>query len=208
MQGQRDAGIADFGLRIADFQSGNGRIEMASTIRVVPEEKMEAALDAEIRRCLCICFPPDVDVFSQTRKWHGCGPAWSVVLEEGPNVIAHLGAVERTVDADGELLRVAGLQNVFVLPEYRGKGYADKILEASMVEAARQGYDCGLLFCIPRIVDVYARCGWKTMPEVDVVRLDDDGQEKPLPGVNVGMYYPLKRQHLAPRRIHLRGNDW
>lgn len=181
---------------------------MGGKIRVVPEEQMDPRLDAEIRRGLCICFPPDVEVFSQTRKWHGCGPAWSVVLQEGPTVIAHLGAVERTVDADGEPVRVAGLQNVYVLPEYRKNGLSDQILNASMVEARRQGYDCGLLFCIPRIVGVYARCGWKTMPDVEVVRVDSDGQEKPLPGVNVGMYYPLKRQHWAPRRIHLRGNDW
>ena len=177
-------------------------------IRIVPESSMDARLDAEIRRGLCVCFPPDVDVFSQTRKWHGCGPAWSVVLEDGPAVIAHLGAVERTVDMDGELVRVAGLQNVYVLPVFRGKGYADQVLNAAMVEAGRQGYDCGLLFCIPKIVHVYARCGWKTMENVDVVRVDNDGQEKPLPGVNVAMYYPLRRKELAPRRIHLRGNDW
>jgi GNAT superfamily N-acetyltransferase len=176
--------------------------------RVVLESAMDGRLDAEIRRGLCVCFPPDVEVFSKTRKWHGSGPAWSVIIEKGPTVIAHLGAVERTVEADGELVRVAGLQNVYVLPEYRKKGLSDEVLKASMVEAGRQGYDCGLLFCIPKIVDVYARCGWQTMPEVDVVRVDDDGVEKPLPGVNVGMYYPLKRKALAPKRIHLRGNDW
>jgi len=177
-------------------------------ITVVPENQMDERLDAEIRRGLCVCFPADVDVFSKTRAWHGSGPAWSVMIEEGPVVIAHLGAVERTVEVDGELVRAAGLQNVYVLPDRRGKGYVDQLLAAAMEEAGRRRYDCGLLFCVPELEKVYARCGWKAMEGIEVMRMDEQGQDTPLPGRNVAMYYPLARRELSGRRIHLRGNDW
>ncbi len=56
--------------------------------RTVDEQDMEPALDAAIRQILCICFPREAAVFSQTRAWHGSAPAFSVVLLDGARVVA------------------------------------------------------------------------------------------------------------------------
>jgi predicted N-acetyltransferase YhbS len=168
---------------------------------------MSPGLDAAIRRSLCICFPPDAAVFSQTRKWHGSGPAFSCLVETGGEIVAHVGVVDRTVRVGTEQIRAAGIQNVFVLPEYRGQHLSDAVMQTAAHETSARGFDIGLLFCIPELEKVYARVGW-ILVDNPVIRIDDDGVEKPLPGKNVVMYLPLRRTSLPTGVIHLQGNDW
>ena len=142
------------------------------------------------------------------RAWHGCAPAWSVVLEDASgNLLAHVGIVDRTVSVGRQSYRIGGVQNVFVLPQFRGRGLVDQVMAASMDEARRREFDCGLLFCVPELEKVYGRCGWKKLPEVPVVRVEE-GKELPLPGKNIAMSYPLVRGEFPGGTIHLRGNDW
>jgi hypothetical protein len=97
---------------------------------------------------------------------------------------------------------------VFVLPDQRGKGLSDRVMVAAMKEAAAGHYDCGLLFCVPELEKVYARCGWKRLADVPVIRIDERRTEVPIPGKNIAMFYPLKVTEFPPGRIHLQGNDW
>lgn len=178
------------------------------TLRVIPESEMEPATDRSIRDGLCACFPPDVAVFSKTRAWHGSAPLFSVVVEDDGAVVAHAGVVDRVVKVGEELLRVAGIQNVFVLPAGRGRGLCDRVMEAAMEEAARRGFDAGLLFCVPDLEKVYRRVGWRLLATREAVRVDDDGREIPLPAKNIAMWLPLGRGDFPEGRIHLQGNDW
>ncbi len=175
---------------------------------VIDETEMSPELDQSIRDGLCVCFSPDVEVFSKTRTWHGSAPAWSVVMEMDGKVVAHVGIVDRKIRVGDRFLRVAGIQNVFVLPEERGKGLCDAVMDTAMVEAAKRRFDAGLLFCVPELEKVYARVGWKLMPKEDVVRIDDNGAEQKLPAKNIAMFFPLKVKKFPPGTIHLRGNDW
>ena len=176
-------------------------------LSLIPEAEMPPDVDARIREGLCRCFPPDVEIFSQTRAWHGCAPAWSVVLRDGEVIAAHVGIVDRTILAGGERVRVAGVQNVYSLPEYRGAGLGRRVLAAAMVEAGRLGMDGGLLFCTHRLERYYAADGWQTVPVRSVTRVED-GRDLPLPGKNITMYLPLARPALPGLDIHLQGNDW
>jgi GNAT superfamily N-acetyltransferase len=49
-------------------------------------------------------------------------PAWNVIVEDAGMVVAHVGIIDRVIKAGNRQLRIAGIQNVFVLPEYRGQG--------------------------------------------------------------------------------------
>jgi GNAT superfamily N-acetyltransferase len=175
--------------------------------KIVDEHKMPPGLDAGIRRSLCACFPADVAVFSETRKWHGSGPSFSVVIEDKGEVVAHVGVVDRVVRFGSRPARAAGIQNVFVLPSHRGRNLADAVMRAAQEEARARGFDGGLLFCVPKLEKVYARMGWHVIAN-DVVRVDDDGLEKPIPGKNIGMFFPLRWTQAPPDMIHLGGNDW
>jgi len=176
--------------------------------KIVKEQDIDAKLDEAIRRSLCICFPDDREIFEKTRAWHGSVPAWSVLIEHEGLVVAHVAVIDRTILVGDQALRVAGVGNVFTLPEYRGKGLYFKVMKTAMAGARDQGLDCGLLFCAPRIEKVYAFIGWRTLHDVQVVRIDESGREAPIPDKNITMFLPLNRSEFPPGRVHLQGNDW
>ena len=177
-------------------------------VRIVPESEVDEALDSAIRESLCECWPSYCDVFSKTRAWHGSEPAWSVVLEEAGRVIAHASVVERTIRVGEQPLSVAGIMSVMVVPDHRGCRLSEKVMQTAIAEAGSRDYDFGLLFCVPEIEKVYARVGWRALPDAEIVRVDEAGRECSLPGRNIAMYYPLKERRFPEGRVHLQGNDW
>lgn len=176
-------------------------------LSLIDETAMPPELDQEIRDALCLCFPADVAIYRETRAWHGAVAAYSVILQEEGRIVAHASAVDRTIDAGGTPLRVAGVENVYALPDWRGQGLAQQVLEAAMAEAQRRGLDCGLLFCVPALAKVYAAAGWQLLGPREIVRVED-GRELPIPAKNIAMFYPIEVDVFPEGLIHLRGNDW
>lgn len=123
-------------------------------------------------------------------------------------IAAHAGIVDRTVKVEKTFIRVAGIQNVFVLPEYRGVGLCEKVMDAAMQEAEKRNFDAGLLYCVPQLEKVYAKCGWRLLPEREIIRIDENGKHIPLPPKNITMFFPLKMQEFPEGKINLQGNDW
>lgn len=177
-------------------------------LRIIEETKIGRELDAAIREALCVCFPPDREVFSRTRAWHGVLPDWTAVLMDNDELAAHGSVVEREIRVGLRLLRVAGVQNVCVLPRHRNQGLCRRVTLALMDEASRRGLDFGLLFCTPDVGVVYAKQDWRRLDRRGVVRIDYDGREKPIPDKNIVMFYPLRRHVFPAGDIHLQGNDW
>jgi len=181
---------------------------MGVEIKILKEDQVDERLDKSIRKGLCVCFPKDEEVFSKSRSWHGTSPTWCVLIEEDSEVLAHVGMVEREIRVGNEQICIAGVQNVFILPNCRDRGFFLQIMKASMKEAGRLRHDFGLLFCVPELERLYALCRWKVLPGRKVRRLDENGQEVDLPSKNVVMYYPLVRSDFPTDDIHLQGNDW
>lgn len=183
-------------------------IKHSMRLLIINESEMSKGLDEQIRKGLCICFPDDMNVFSSTRAWHGSAPAWSVVVEESDRIIAHCGIVDRIIKVDIECIHIAGIQNVFVVPDYRRQGLCEMVMNKAMEEAQVRDYHGGLLFCIPQLEKIYTRCGWKTIPREKIFRIDAQGQRIQIPEKNIAMFYPLMRTHLPEGIISLEGNDW
>jgi nodulation protein A len=177
-------------------------------IRIIDEDQITSGLDREIKDGLCRCFPPDVEVFSKSRAWHGSSPAFTVIGLEAGKIVAHVGIVDRTIRVADVLIRVAGIQNVFVLPEWQKRSLSAEVMNSAMAEASRHGFDCGLLYCIPELEKVYCRCGWQRIADRDITRIDENNQELPIPGKNIAMFYPLQLTTFPDGAIHLCGNDW
>jgi len=76
------------------------------------------------------------------------GSGVHVILEEQGEIVAHVGIVDRSMTVGGSTFASRGVQNVFVMPAYRGTRLSDRVMKAAMDEAERRGYDFGLLFCI------------------------------------------------------------
>lgn len=183
--------------------------------RVINEPDMPADLDAIIRRNLCRAHPAGAETFKDSRSWHDSHPVYTIVLEEAGDVVAHVGVVERTIAVgDGRpegsgvaKLRSAGIQNVYVLPEFRGKGLSRPVMDLSMAEAGARGYEIGFLFCKPELEKVYVACGWINLGVRKIIRVDQ-GREIEMAGRNIAMFYPLSIKEFPEGIIHLRGNDW
>lgn len=178
------------------------------TVQIVDERELTPQVEAAIRQALVKCFPKDAEFFSHSRAWHGSAPAFSAIVLECDEVIAHLGVVLRRVTVGGTPVEVAGIQNVGVLPEHRGRGLCREMLAAAMDEALRRDIDFGLLFCVAETIPVYERCGWQRLLDRPVVRVDSDSQEKPLVEGNLPMWLPLEKGEVPIGEIHLGGNDW
>jgi hypothetical protein len=169
---------------------------------------MDPATDAAIRSGLCACFPNDIAIFSQTRAWHGSGPAFCVLMEAGGEAVAHTGVVDRTIRVGADRLRIAGVQNVFVLPRHRGRGLVDQAMRMSMEEAERRRMDAGLLFCIPALEKLYARTGWQTLSPRPVWATRSGGERYRLDEKNILMFHPLLHHAFPEGEIDLNGDDW
>lgn len=181
--------------------------ESGFLIRVLDEQEMRPEIDLEIRDLLCRAFPPDIEVFSQTRYWHGSAPAYSVVLSGGSTVVGYLGIVLRKVAVGAARLKVAGVQNFALDPGYRGKGLSSVMMEAAMSEAVSRQAQFGLLFCVRGLERCYSVMGWQTVPAQ--ARMDFEGRSNvPIPGKNITMVRELAGDRFPEGDIHLGGPDW
>jgi predicted N-acetyltransferase YhbS len=177
-------------------------------IRIANECGIDPAMDASIRAGLCQCFPPDRESFAQSRAWHGSLPDWTAVIQEGGEVIAYTGVVERIIRVGHDTVRVAGVQNVFVLPDHRGQGLCRQLMMTTMAEAEHRGVDFGLLFCTFELSTIYSNLDWRRLDRRTILRIASDGREVPIPKKNLGMFYPVTRDDFPAGEIHLQGNDW
>ena len=175
--------------------------------RIVDENEVDDVLDAGIKSILINCFPHNKEKFSKARKWRGNVALYNAVIETDGVVCGHIAVVDRTITVGGEPLRIAGVANVSVLPEYRGRGLSDGMLKAVMEEAGKREFEVGFLFTIEGIKKVYGRNGWIEVVGRTVVRVEKE-EEIIMPAESIKMYYPLKRQEFPPGDIHLCGDKW
>ena len=77
-------------------------MQTQENITVIDETVMPSEVDRCVRELLCICFPSDVEVFSETRHWHGSAPEYSVVACRAGRALGHVGVVVRTI-LDGDI---------------------------------------------------------------------------------------------------------
>jgi GNAT superfamily N-acetyltransferase len=180
-----------------------------ANLTVIDEKDISEELDIAIREGLVECFRPDAEYFSRQSWWHS-RPAWRVLaVGDGGKVIGHIAVVARTVSVGPGRVPVssAGIQSVFVRPEYRGKGLSDQIMAQAMAEAERRQLDAGLLFCVPEYEPVYQRMGWVKI-DANVLMRNEEGKAVPIPGKNITMVFPLNNKEFPIGKIDLEGPDW
>jgi len=182
-------------------------MQTKENITVIDEAVMPPEMDQRIRELLCICFPSDVEVFSETRHWHGSAPEYSVVACRAGKALGHVGVVGRTILSGNTTVDVAGVQNVAVHPDHRGTGLGSALMIHAMDEARDRGKPSGLLFCVPELGPYYERPGWQAL-DVDA-RMDYEGQVNiPIPGKNICMVDGLAGDSFPAGALHLQGPDW
>jgi len=176
-------------------------------VLILDETDIDEALDAGIKDTLIACFPHNEHVFSKSRGWRGNIASYNAVIKADGVICGYIAVVDRTIEVGGNPLRVAGVGNVCVLPEYQGTGLSDIMLRSVMEEAGKRQFELGFLFTTEAIKKVYARNGWIEIEGHRVVRVEK-GEEIVMPAESVKMYYPLKRKEFPTGDVHLCGDKW
>lgn len=136
------------------------------------DAQVDDARDAKIRALLTACFTKPQDAVFQTRRYFREPYPHRWILADGRgNIIAHVGAHEKTVQAGGRTYRIAGIAEVCVHPAHRGQGLVRKMLRRVHRGLARRGFDFAVLFGDPR---VYASSGYAS---VDNLFHDEEGAD-------------------------------
>ena len=169
--------------------------------------EISETLDIAIRKTLAVCFPHHKDEFSKAHYLNDNKPVFSVIIEDGGSAIAYVGVIDRTIKLGGRRYRVAGVQNVCVLPKYRHRRLSDGVLKAAMEEAHTRRFDFGLLFTQQKIKKVYARNGWLQINKSKFIRTENSVNIE-MPPESVKMYYPLAVKDLPAGDVDLQGNKW
>lgn len=177
-------------------------------IQIITESQISSKLDADIKQLLCTCFPKDQAVFSRTRAWNGNQPVWTFYMQEEDRIIGHLSFSDQHVRAGNESCHVAGVQNVCVRTEYRGRGLSGQLSEAALQKGRELQYDFGMLFTSQLLVKLYAAAGWQPVTANRLLQLDDTGREVPIPDNQIPMYYPLVRREFPCGTIRLQTRIW
>jgi predicted N-acetyltransferase YhbS len=182
---------------------------MSSTelIEIAEESDLPPGLDQGIRDLLCLCFPPDVPVFSQSRYWHGTAPEFSFYRREAGKITGHVGIVRRTIRAGSSQITIAGVQNLAVAPHRRKSGLGALLMIRALAESRRRGIDFGLLFCVPGLARFYASLGWH-IQERAFFMADETGTLERIPEKNIGMTLTLGTHPFPPGEVDLQGRDW
>ncbi len=176
--------------------------------RIINESQIDSHLDSLIRKSLCICFPWHKHIYEIQRPWHGITPLFTAFIKRNCDIIAHAAVVDTRIKIDNKSFRVAGLQNVFVIPDYRKKGVSDIILQAAITEAEKYDFDFGLLFTSYNpVLKVYARNGWIEIKKQDFYKIED-GKTSCFPPDKHKMFYPLKLKDFPEGTVRLKTNDW
>ena len=127
------------------------------------------------------------------------------LLYDDGRLASHVGVLQHTVSADGRDLRVGGVGGVVTVPVSQRRGFARMLMERASTWFAGEGdVEAGLLFCLPRMVDYYARLGWRLVE--GPVRIDQPGGRVVSP-LHV-MVLPCGGTVRDVRAIELRSLPW
>ena len=180
---------------------------MSQTIHVIADAEVDEALDADLRGLLSACFTgPDDHVF-KVRRYFNEPPRWRWFMrKEGGGLAAHVAAHDKCLGHAGGELRIAGIAEVAVHPDCRGRGLAKLLLERLHRDCATFGVPWAALF---GKAEVYRSSGYtapgnilryrnpktgawseRIEPNFQVCRLRDDAPPWPTGGLDLrGSYF-------------------
>ncbi len=109
----------------------DGRLVLPGQIDRIHETEMSAADEAQIADLLARCFDSDFDGRSFFHTRHHL----RLVIRDGGKIVAHMAMQFRAVRLGGRLVDVAALAEVATHPDHRGRGLAQRLLQAAIASA-------------------------------------------------------------------------
>lgn len=127
---------------------------MIPDITYLPDERVDEAVDREIRDLLSTCFTKPRDVVFKTQRYfrEPYPHRWIIRDEHGP-IVAHIGVHEKNVEAGDKTFSIGGICEVCVHPDYRGRDYVKLILKCIHTWQTGHGFVFSVLFGDKRVYE-------------------------------------------------------
>jgi len=118
------------------------------------------AQDEALRELFRVCFKREAAYLNHQRFFRELPPHRWVIFDENQNIVAHVAVYDKILSTDAGLLPVAGIAEVCVAPEYRGRGHVRAMLNEIHDWARAQGFSWSMLFGAHAI---YGSSGYETI---------------------------------------------
>lgn len=131
-------------------------------------------------------------------------PDWTMIYYDNNTMTAFYNIVEREIIIDDFKIMVAGINNVITLKNYRGKGYAFKLLsETRKFIFEELKFPFGLLLCADALIPYYEKLNWYKI-NCPVYYSQPDGNKR----WEANAMLLSKAKNVHPNHIDLNGLPW
>lgn len=145
------------------------------TVEHMPDSSVTAQDDQRLRDLLCLCYTGPQDHVFKQRRYFDQPPQERWIIRDGDRIIAHNALHVKKVHAGGQTWKVAGVAEMAVHPDYRGKGLALAVLRAGDQWAKAQGLDAVL---VPGGSTMYEKNGYVSLRRPLIITPHNSSIEK------------------------------
>jgi predicted N-acetyltransferase YhbS len=124
---------------------------MDFTFRYLRDEDIDADLDLQLRSLLRECFPHEARHLETKRYFHECPQNRWLAFAPNGALAAHVAAHEKVIGAETEDLKIIGVAEVSVAPQFRGKKLVKSLLRQAQDWGKGHGFSFAVLFGDQRI---------------------------------------------------------
>jgi len=169
-------------------------------IEDLADAKVGEALDLELRGLLSVCFPKDVEFTLHRHFQEKPAHRW-MGRDEAGRLMGHVCIHDKMLGSCAGDLRIGGVAEVCVHPDFRGRGLVRTMLGQVHPWLAERGFDFAMLFGREA---VYTSSGYRTVE--NMLRYYDLKQKQWMTQAVAGaMVRPLGQRAWPEQWIDLRG---
>lgn len=140
-------------------------------VKFIEDKDVNTPLDEQLICSLSTCFPHQ-PIFQTQRYFKEC-PQYRWYMESDNQVIAHVAVHDKEIICNDEKVRIGGVAEVFVLPDYRRRGLTKRLLGEAEKWMKARNIDFSVLYGEEKI---YKSAGYNTI-NVIVHYLDFESKE-------------------------------
>ncbi|MFJ6791356.1 GNAT family N-acetyltransferase [Streptomyces angustmyceticus] len=129
-----------------------------------PEADVPPALRTQVAELQDEAWPPESPSVPGTFAHDPALRPVSMLLVDGPTVLAALDVLTKELDHDGARYRAAGLSTVVTRGSARGQGHGRRLVTAAHAAMAGMDLDLGLFTCDRPLRAFYESAGWHHLP--------------------------------------------
>jgi predicted acetyltransferase len=168
-------------------------------IKYIEDKKIDELLDQKLRNLLAVCFTRDPK-FKKQRYNHEL-PQHRWYMKNGEQVIANVALHAKTISTVEGEIKIGGIAEVAVHPDYRGRGYVKIMLRQIHDWLKQSNYPFAMLFGDYK---VYSSSGYVNIDN-ELKYFDTEQKQWRVKKIQSAMICPLAEKKWPEGLINLNG---